>query len=94
MSRLQGAIAATRFGMGAAPGEISAAASDPRGWLNAQVKPDSAILPAGQLLSARQILQARQRLRASAGNGGQGERPTSWKGPQQIAALDTPGPVP
>ena len=65
MSRLQGAIAATRFGMGAAPGDISAAASDPRGWLKAQIKPDSAIMPGGQLLSARQILQARQRLRAS-----------------------------
>ncbi|MEQ1781300.1 MAG: DUF1800 family protein [Hyphomonadaceae bacterium] len=65
MSGLQGAIAATRFGMGAAPGDISAAASDPRGWLKAQVRPDSAILPGGQLLSARQILQARQRLRAS-----------------------------
>ena len=43
MSQLQGAIAATRFGMGARPGEIDAAASDPRGWLKAQFKPDAAV---------------------------------------------------
>ena len=35
MAQLQGAIAANRFGMGARPGEIRAAASDPRGWLKA-----------------------------------------------------------
>jgi uncharacterized protein (DUF1800 family) len=59
MSRLQGAIAANRFGMGARPGEIDAASSDPRGWLKAQVKPDAAVIPAGNLLSVKQVFEAR-----------------------------------
>ncbi len=36
---LAAAIAATRFGLGAKPGEIGAARSDPRGWLQAQISP-------------------------------------------------------
>lgn len=39
---LDAAIAATRFGLGARPGEIEAAAGDPRGYLLAQIKPDGA----------------------------------------------------
>ncbi|MBI1340182.1 DUF1800 family protein [bacterium] len=42
MSKLQGAIATARFGMGARPGEIAAAASDARGYLLSQVRPDAA----------------------------------------------------
>jgi uncharacterized protein (DUF1800 family) len=34
---LDASIAATRFGLGARPGEIAAARSDPRGWLKAQI---------------------------------------------------------
>ncbi|HOZ27340.1 MAG TPA: DUF1800 family protein [Hyphomonadaceae bacterium] len=60
MARLQGAIAATRFGMGARPGEIADAASDPRGWLKAQIAPNAAMMPAGDLLSAKEVLEARQ----------------------------------
>jgi uncharacterized protein (DUF1800 family) len=60
MTQLQAAIAATRFGMGAIPGEIRAAASDPRGWLKAQITPAAALMPADDLLSAKEILQARQ----------------------------------
>ena len=59
MTRLQAAIATTRFGMGARPGEIDAATSDPRGWLKAQIRPDAAILAPGDLRSARDILQLR-----------------------------------
>jgi uncharacterized protein (DUF1800 family) len=39
---LDGAIAATRFGLGAKAGEIAEAARDPRGWLKAQVRPGGA----------------------------------------------------
>lgn len=60
MTQLQGAIAATRFGMGACSGEIKAAASDPRGWLKAQIRPAAAVIPAGDLLSTREIFEARQ----------------------------------
>ena len=39
---LDAAIAATRFGLGARPGEIAAASSDPQGWLAAQISPAGA----------------------------------------------------
>ena len=35
--RREAIIAVNRFGLGAAPGELAAAASDPRGWLAAQI---------------------------------------------------------
>jgi uncharacterized protein (DUF1800 family) len=59
MSRLLGAIAATRFGLGARAGEIADAASDPRGWLERQVRPDAAVMPAGDLSSTQQVFAAR-----------------------------------
>ena len=36
--RREAVIAVNRFGLGAAPGELAAAASDPRGWLFEQIK--------------------------------------------------------
>lgn len=42
MSLEQAAIAANRFGLGARPGELKAIAGDPRGWLLAQLQPESA----------------------------------------------------
>ena len=35
---MQTEIAVLRFGLGARPGDLAAAASDPRGWLTAQIK--------------------------------------------------------
>lgn len=46
-SELQAAIAVTRFGLGARSGEIQQAASDPRGWLKAQIRPGGADEPRG-----------------------------------------------
>lgn len=40
MSLQQAATAANRFGLGARPGELAAAAGDPRGWLLAQLRAD------------------------------------------------------
>src|SRR5262245_21027014 len=60
MSQIQGAIAATRFGMGARPGEIAAASSDPRGWLKAQIKVDAGGNPSHGLLSAKDVFKERQ----------------------------------
>lgn len=57
MSLVQGAIAANRFGMGAKPGEIDAAASDPRGWLKAQIKPDAALVSGDGLKTTEQAFQ-------------------------------------
>jgi uncharacterized protein (DUF1800 family) len=44
---LEAAIAATRFGLGARPGEIAEAARDPRGFLKAQIRRAGAEVPAG-----------------------------------------------
>jgi uncharacterized protein (DUF1800 family) len=54
-----GAIAATRFGLGARPGEINEAASDPRGWLKAQIRPEAGLIPQTDLLSSKQVFEAR-----------------------------------
>jgi len=45
MSELHAAIAATRFGLGAKPGEIDAARRDPQAWLLAQLDAPGAPLP-------------------------------------------------
>jgi len=42
---LIGAIAVTRFGLGARPGEIEQASSDPIGWLRAQIRREGADQP-------------------------------------------------
>ncbi|WP_233247742.1 DUF1800 domain-containing protein [Caulobacter endophyticus] len=42
---MMAAIAATRFGLGARPGEIEAARSDPRGFLEGQIRREGADLP-------------------------------------------------
>ncbi|MBD3835433.1 DUF1800 domain-containing protein [Brevundimonas sp.] len=47
-SSIDAAIALTRLGMGARPGEIDRVAGDPRGWLRAQIRPEGAPLPAGE----------------------------------------------
>lgn len=54
-SLLNGAIAATRFGLGARPGEIERAAVDPRGWLLAQTEPGAASTVAGAPGSAERL---------------------------------------
>jgi uncharacterized protein (DUF1800 family) len=56
MSRLQAAIATTRFGMGPRPGEITAASRDPRQWLKKQVRSDAAKMRAGNLPSTLQVI--------------------------------------
>jgi uncharacterized protein (DUF1800 family) len=42
---LDGAIAVTRFGLGARPGEIDEATRDPQGWLKAQIRREGADQP-------------------------------------------------
>jgi uncharacterized protein (DUF1800 family) len=44
---MMAAIAATRFGLGARPGEIDAARNDPRGFLTAQIRSEGADQPQG-----------------------------------------------
>ena len=60
---LMAAIAATRFGLGARPGEIEAARADPRGFLKAQIRPEGADEPLGDLRSSGENLQVFDELR-------------------------------
>ncbi len=50
------AIALTRFGLGARPGEMRAAAADPRGWLEAQITLAGAPPPPGPWTDSRRRL--------------------------------------
>ncbi len=52
---MMAAIAVTRFGLGARPGEIDAAKADPQGFLTAQIRRDGADIPQddGESASAR-----------------------------------------
>ena len=60
------AIAVTRFGLGARPGELAGAAGDPRGWLDDQLKPSLARReprPDRGLLAGREITRKMLALR-------------------------------
>ncbi len=57
-AELQAAIAATRFGLGARPGEIDAAKSDPKGWLLSQIRSQGADQPSGENPTSQQRLVA------------------------------------
>src|SRR4051812_22399008 len=54
---MMAAIAATRFGLGARPGEIDAARDDPRGFLAAQIRPEGADQPQGGEGSAQRLAE-------------------------------------
>jgi uncharacterized protein (DUF1800 family) len=55
---LRAAIAVTRFGLGARPGEMARAAADPKGYLKAQIRSGGAPQPPGQLKSSAEMLDA------------------------------------
>ena len=60
---LMAAIAVTRFGLGARPGEIAAALDDPRQYLKAQIRVEGAEQPTGALQSSSENLQVYDGLR-------------------------------
>lgn len=80
---LGAAIAVTRFGLGAKPGEIArVAGGDPKAWLTAQIRTEgapnpSSDLPSGQARLARffELRAVRQQIRATAA-GQEGSAPT------------------
>ena len=51
---MRAAIAVTRFGLGAKPGEIARARSDPQGFLRAQIRRQGADQPAGESMTSAQ----------------------------------------
>ena len=56
---LNAALATTRFGLGARPGEIAQAAQDPRGWLSAQIQPRGVALPDGVPPAGQRLAELR-----------------------------------
>ncbi len=48
-ANLNAAIAVTRFGLGARPGELDAASADPHGWLKSQIRRNGADQPKASL---------------------------------------------
>ncbi len=69
------AIAVTRFGLGARPGELEAAKNDPKGWLKAQITRGAADQPPGEWptsaernIAYREAQQQRQQLQRAQGN--------------------------
>jgi uncharacterized protein (DUF1800 family) len=60
---LEAAIAVTRFGLGARPGEIDAARADPRAFLKAQIRPEGADQPEGRLAPSSENIAVFQGLR-------------------------------
>jgi uncharacterized protein (DUF1800 family) len=60
---LDAAIAVTRFGLGARPGEIEAARADPRAFLKAQIRPEGADQPEGRLAPSSENIAVFQGLR-------------------------------
>ena len=65
-ARLDAAVALTRFGLGARPGEIAAVGNDARDWLQAQVTPGGAPVPAGDFETTDQRLGRYQAYQAEA----------------------------
>jgi uncharacterized protein (DUF1800 family) len=53
---MMAAIAVTRFGLGALPGELEAARADPKGFLKSQIRREGADQPAGDLPSGYERL--------------------------------------
>jgi uncharacterized protein (DUF1800 family) len=56
---LKAAVAVTRFGLGARPGEIDAAAHDPSGWLMAQIRSEGAAIPQPAVASGPRLAELR-----------------------------------
>ncbi|MFN7110801.1 MAG: DUF1800 family protein [Brevundimonas sp.] len=57
-SSTDAALAVTRLGLGARPGEIARVAADPRAWALAQIRPEGTAQPAGTFASADQRMAA------------------------------------
>lgn len=90
---ISAAIAVTRFGLGARPGELASVAGDPRGWLLDQIRPAGADQPQGSGESSAARIQAfrayqteRREMRRAAGDGDGPDAMDSQRDPVRIAA--------
>ncbi|MBE7219858.1 MAG: DUF1800 family protein, partial [Caulobacteraceae bacterium] len=94
---LQAAVAVTRFGLGARPGEIETATADPRGWLTAQIRPEGADLPLGawpdaqsRLVALRDYRQEVRALKSQYGVQGKGAAQPSPSGSPPVGPAPAP----
>jgi len=77
---VEGAIAVTRFGLGAREGEIAAASRDPKAWLLAQLIPNASSHAAFDgLLSSPEIYKISRRYKDARKTMGDAEKPGSSK---------------
>jgi len=83
------AVAVTRFGLGARPGEIERVAADPRGWLEAQVKSAGAPNPAGRFVASPERMEQLLAYRAEAET-----RPARAAAAPAAAMAPDPAPAP
>ena len=95
---MMAAIAATRFGLGARPGEIAAARSDPRGFLTAQIRPQGADQPqagaegsAQRLSDFRDYQMQKRDAKAAQGEVGGNPKPDPLKDAKKMLRDDTGG---
>ncbi|MDB5494473.1 MAG: hypothetical protein JWP86_1810 [Phenylobacterium sp.] len=96
---LKGAIAATRFGLGARPGEIAEASRDPQAWLKVQIRAEGAEIPrsndetaARRIADLREFQQQRQMAKREVANGQAGpEARDPVKLAQKMLRDDTQG---
>jgi uncharacterized protein (DUF1800 family) len=95
---MMAAIAVTRFGLGARPGEIAAARSDPRGFLTAQIRPQGADQPqtdaessAQRLSDFRDYQMQKRDAKAAAGETGGAPKSDPVKDAKKMLRDDTGG---
>lgn len=95
---MMAAIATTRFGLGARPGEIAAARSDPRGFLTAQIRPQGADQPqagaegsAQRLSDFRDYQMQKRDAKAAQGEAGGNPKPDPLKDAKKMLRDDTGG---
>lgn len=95
---LEAAIAVTRFGLGARPGEIAAAAEDPRGFLLEQIRPEGADIPASngraaaeRLADFQDLQQGRSEMRRAGRSPREAGRDDPVKVVQRMLRQDTAG---
>ena len=90
---LDAAVALTRFGLGARTGEIEHVARDPKGWLEAQVTPGGAPVPAGTFETSEQRLQSYQAYQAMAAQARRTREAPAEPGAPATAADAPPSPA-
>lgn len=84
------AIALTRLGLGARPGEIERVAPDPRGWATAQIRPQGAPQPSGAFADTAQRVAQYVDYQSDAGQVRRARRPPASLAPDTVQTAPAP----